>query len=250
MYLSGSIKDLKNILVMANDLRASSIHLIAPNTVFILAKNKKDYIYVKTGLVIGYSMMMPKTTYLNLLTYIQASKQEVGNKHSIFYQKVLSSFVMTAGKLLLDGSSQVLMEVDFPSFPLKKEVEFKLDNSIISSYERNAPYLKMASENLKKLQKHKAKFKKSTETSIRIEDDQLVLYFLENDQPARVETNIRHFSANGEDAFVFSDKALYLMCWLNKVGYSEEVILLPRHEYCVWEGYNEEMTMKVRTDIG
>jgi hypothetical protein len=108
----------------------------------------------------------------------------------------------------------------------------------------------MASEDLKKLQKHKAKVKKSTDNTIRIEDDQLVLYFSVENQPTRVETYIRHFSVNGADSLTFSDKALYLMCWLNKVTYSEEVILLPRQDYCVWEGYNEEMMIKVRTDIG
>jgi hypothetical protein len=257
MYLTGSIKDLKNILILAEDLRATAIHFIAPNTVFILAKNKQDYIFAKTGLVIGYSMMLPESSYSNLLMYLKTLKRGFGNKESIFYQKYLTSFAMTTGKLLLDGSSQVLMEIEIPSYPLKKEVEFKMDDAIASTYDRNAPYLRFTSQHLKELQKQKAKFKKkygsastrSADNSIRIEDDQLVLYFFVNNQFARVETNIRNFSTNMKEAFSFSDKALYLMCWLNNISYSEDVILLPRQEYCVMEGYHDEMTVKVRTSI-
>lgn len=247
MYLSGSIKDLKNILVMAEELKAKAIHFIAPNRVFILAKNKEDYIFVKTGLVIGYSIMMPQSSYANLLTYLKAPKKGFDNQNSIFYQKKLTSVVMTVGEILYDGSSPVLMEIEIPSYPLKKEVEIKLDETMTPAYERNAPYLKFASEDLEKLHKQREKFKKtgSSDISIRIEDDQLVLYSSE----ARVETDIRRFSANRQETFSLSDKLLYFMDWLNYISYAEEVVLLPREHYCVFEGYHGEMTIKVRTKL-
>lgn len=258
MYLSGSINDFMEVFRTAEELKADSVHFISPNIVFVLAGNKQDYLYAHTNLLIGQSILVPKTSFANMRFYIENAKMGKRREGSIFYQEDISMVLFTPGKISFNESERLSMEVDITSFILKKDVEFKLEESIQSAYNTDAPYLRISQEDLKRLKLELSTYKKpfdnkaknTSDNTIRIEEEQLVLYHKYKGLDIRIETGIRTFVANEkfpDMSYDFSDQALYVFYLMNKVIRMEEVVFLPRPNYCVIEGHLSNMVAKVRT---
>lgn len=260
MYLSGSIAEFKSLLLVAEDLRANAIHFLAPDVVFILARNKEDYVYLKTGIIIGQSVMMPKTCYVNLHLYIKAAKRGFSIPDSPFYLEVISSLRIRPGQLSFNDAERLTLEVDLPVFPLKRDVDFKLESVIQSSYDLNAPYLRLSLPEVDELNRQMSRYKKrfagksstGSDNALIPEGDQLIWYFMHEQQDVRIETDILLFATNPKYPHTFcyfSDRAFYLLRWLARITPVDDVIFLPRKDYCVLEGYLGSMTIKVRTRI-
>lgn len=258
MYLSGSIDEIKKIIMVAEDLRADAIHFIAPNIVFILAKNKEDYVYLKASITVGQSMLVPKSSFQTMHIYLKSVKRGFHLKDSPFYMELISSVTFLSGHIRFNDSDRLKIEVTIRTFPLKKEVEFKVKETINVSFDTNAPYLRISYENLQLMHKDMMKYKKryesvnSTDNAIRIEGDQLVLYFTYKEQRSRLETGIQAFGLNDEYPdinYFFSDKALYLIKWLMRIRKCENVMFIPRDGYSIVEGYLSNMVVKVRTTL-
>jgi hypothetical protein len=254
MYLSGSINDFIGILKAAENLQADSIHFIFPNILFVLANNKQDYLYAETNMYVGQSILVPRSSYKNMKIYIdKARKQGIP-----LYQRKITSLMLTPGKMILNEDEELTIEVDILTFPLKKEVEFKLKDSIQSGYNPDGPYLRVPQNDFKSLNRQLTKYKKQYDSerkktsinTIRIEEGQLVLYHEYKEMNIRFETNIRTFVRNTEFpdmTYEFTDRCFYLSHWLSKNMILDEVVLLPRPDYCVIEGHMSNMVIKVRT---
>lgn len=258
MYLSGTIQDFKGVLMAAADLAAEAIHFIAPNIVFILARNKEDYVHLATNIYVGESVMIPKASYKNMDLYIKAAKHGFNKPDSPFYMEVITSALFLDGKILFNESNRLEIEVEIPSFLLKKDVEFKMEESVKSSYDLNNPYLRINYPNFRELNRQMKKYKKryadkikkSSDNTIRIEEEQLVLYHRHDEYDCRFETGITEFAINRKHqqaTYSFSDRAFYLMYWFARIIPTEEVIFIPRNGYCLIEGHMSNMVAKVRT---
>jgi hypothetical protein len=254
MHLSGSVNDFTGILKAADNIKAEAIHFISPNIVFVLANNKQDYLYIESNIHIGQSILVPKSSYTNMKIYIDKAKKKGISE----YQRKINSLVFTDGKILLDENEKFIIEVDIPTFPLKKEVEFKLKETIQSGYNPYGPYLRIAQKDFRSLNTQLTKYKKQYDSdrkitstnTIRIEDNQLVLYHKYKDLDIRFESAIRQFARNldfSDMSYDFTDRALYIFFWLSKKIYLDEIVFLPRPDYCVIEGHMSNMVIKVRT---
>lgn len=258
MYLSGRIADFQGILMAAEDLRADAIHFISPNIIFVLAQNKQDYFYVKSTITVGQSVLVPKSSYRNMHLYLKGAKKGFSKPDSPFYLEALETVRFSSHQVAFNESDRLAMDVDIPALPLKKDVEFRMSETIQTSYDLQTPYLRLTHPNYKKLnqemkkykKRYAGKFQKSSDNAIRIEGEQLVLQSRHDDQHVRIETDIREFAVNQdyrEISYPFSDRAFYLFMWLIRMSPAEEVIFLPRKDYCVIEGYLSNMVVKVRT---
>jgi hypothetical protein len=258
LYLSGSINDFIGILRAAEELKANSVHFISPNIVFVLSGNKQDYLYAHTNLLIGQSILVPRSSFTNMRFYIENARMGKRREGSIFYQEEITMALFVPGKILFNESERLSMEVDIASLPLKKDVEFKLEESIQSSYNTDAPYLRVSEQDFKRLKselsKHKKQFddkpKNTSDNTIRIEEGHLVLYHKYREMEIRIETGIQTFAANEQFpdmSYSFSDQAVYLFYLMNRSQKVEEVVFLPRPNYCVIEGHLSNMVVKVRT---
>lgn len=254
MHLSGSINDFTGILKAADNIQAESIHFISPNIVFVLSNNKQDYLYVESNIYVGQSILVPKSSYTNMKIYIEKAKKQ----GILVYQRKINSLIFTDGKILLDEDEKTTIEVDIPTFPLKKEVEFKLKESIQSGYNPYGPYLRIPQKDFRSLNTQLTKYKKQYDSdrkntsinTIRIEDNQLVLYHKYNNMDIRFESDVRQFARNldfPDKTYEFTDRAFYIFFWLSKKMFLDEVVFLPRRDYCVIEGHMSNMVIKIRT---
>lgn len=255
MYLSGSTSEFVQILKAADSLQADSIHFISPNIVFVLSNNKQDYFYIESNIYIGQSVVLPKSSYTNMKVYLGNARK----KGIALYERKITSVGFFPGEMILNEDRNLKIEVDIVSFPLKKEVEFKLKDSIKSGYHPYGPYLRLSQKDFRSLNTQLNKYKKQFDSdrkntsinTIRIEEGQLVLYHQYKDMDIRFETGIRSFARNREYPdmeYQFTDRCFYLTYWLSKnKRLLDEIVFLPRPEYCVIEGYMSDMVIKVRT---
>lgn len=260
LYISGSVKAIKSILMIAEDLRANAIHFIAPNVVFILAKNHKDYVYAKTSLTIGDSVLVPRGTYRNMHLYIKAARRGFKDEKSIFYEEKITGATYTSDKVYFNFSESLVIETELPSLPLRKRVEFKLEDTMTSSYDLATPYLRLSTVTFEELhsvllnnkKKYRYQGSNSVDNTIRIQNNQLILSFTHSEQENNYIPENQMFAVqkdSEEIPFPFSDQAFYLLRWLSRATWIEEFILLPRATYCLTEGYNGDMVAKVRMSL-
>lgn len=260
MYLSGSIREIRNIIMAAADLHARSIHFISPDIVFIIGKNDRDYIFAHTALSIGQSVRIPRSSYMNMLLYIKAAKKSFHKIQSPFYLEVLHDVCFYPGHIRFNSSEDLELEVDIPAFTLKKQVEFALEDSMRTSFTQEAPSLRVTWEQACSIQKQLTQYKnrylykvkRSSDNAIRLEDGQLVLYFSHDETDSRIETGIRDVSINdaySKQIFTFSDRAFYLLRRLTLTHPVQEIFFYPRDRYCILEGHSSHLMSKVRTDI-
>lgn len=260
MNLSGSIKEFISIFMAAEDLKAPAIHFISPNTIFILAENKKDYIYARTTVIIGQSLLIPRTSYNNMHLYIKASKKAYRNPDSPFYLQSLKNVSFIRGRVRFNQSDDLTIEIDIPSYPLKKEVEFKIQETIQSSFDLEAPFLNLPSEEadrihsilLKNKRRYLDKTRKSADNAIRIENGQLILYSMHDGKEIKVKNNLAEYSISEpfkDIPYTFSDRSFYLFRWMAQTTPVNELVFIPRERCCIIEGYKDGLSIKVRTGI-
>lgn len=258
MHVAGSISEIRGILQTAADLKADAIHFLAPNTVFILSRNKQDYVYAKTGLLVGQSVLIPKTTYENMKMYIRSALMGVKFHESMLYDEKIETILFTSNGIYFNESERLKVEIDLISAPLKKDVEFRVKETIKTSLHEKLPILRIPMKSLQFIKSEIYKYKKmspssrrkSSDNAIRIEDGQLVLYYHLGGERIRIETGLEDFFANDpEKSYSFSDRAMYLLLWLSRSNTCDEVIILPRENlgYGLMEGHNGDMAVKVRT---
>ncbi|MED4068749.1 hypothetical protein [Priestia megaterium] len=260
LYLSGSIKEFRSILLAAKDLKAAAIHFLSPNVVFILAGNQKDYVYAQTTITIGQSIVIPKSSYQNMHLYIKATRKAYSNPTSPFYLETISSVLFTPGKVKFNHSDLLSIVADIPTFPLKKEVESKINDSIQSSFTVDTPFLNLPmaqasqihSALLDNKRRYVDKARKSADNAIRIQGGQVLLFSKHDEKMLKMNTHISDYSTNQvfrNVSYTFTDKAFYLFRWLAQTSPIKEFTIIPRDQYCVIEGYDKDLRIKVRTGI-
>ncbi|PGQ88182.1 hypothetical protein COA18_04460 [Priestia megaterium] len=260
MYLSGSVKEFRSILLAAKDLNAAAIHFLSPNIVFILAGNKRDYVYATTTITVGQSILIPKSSYRNMHLYIKATKKAYSNPSSPFYLETISSVLFTPGKVKFNHSDLLTIVADLPSYPLKKEVESKIKDSIHSSFTLETPFLNLPmaqasrihSVLLENKRRYIDKARKSADNAIRIEKGEVLLFSAHDEKKLTMRPGITEYSINNlfkHSSYTFSDKAFYLFRWMAQTSPVQEFTIIPRDQYCVIEGYNKDLRIKVRTGI-
>lgn len=258
MHLVGSIAEIRGILQTAADLKADAIHFLAPNAVFILAQNKQDYVYVETDLLIGQSVLVPRTTYQNMKMYIRGAIVGVKFHESMFYDEKIETILFTSTGIYFNESERLKVEVDLINAPLKKDVEFRVRETMQTSAFDKLPLLRLPLSSFQFIKSEMAKYKKqfygrrkkSSDNAIRIEDGQLVLYYHVDGERVRIETGLTDFFANDESkTYSFSDRGMYLFLWLVRSTVCDEVAILPRDSmnYGIVEGHTMDMVVKVRT---
>jgi len=260
LYLSGSIKEFRSILLAAKDLKAAVIHFLSPNIVFILAGNKKDYVHAQTTITIGQSIVIPKSSYHNMHLYIKATRKAYSNPASPFYLETISSVLFTPGKVKFNHSDLLSIVADIPTFPLKKEVESKIHDSIQSSFTMDTPFINLPMAQASQIhsvlldnkRRYVDKARKSADNAIRIQGGQVLLFSKHDENMLKMNTHISEYSTNQvfrNVSYTFTDKAFYLFRWLAQTSPIREFTIIPRDQYCVIEGYNKDLRIKVRTGI-
>jgi len=260
LYLSGSTKEFRSILLAAKDLKAAAIHFLSPNIVFILAGNQKDYVYAQTTITVGQSILVPKSSYQNMHLYIKATKKAYSNPTSPFYLETINSVLFTPGKVKFNHSDLLSIVADIPTFPLKKEVESKINDSIQSSFTLDTPFINLPmaqashihSVLLDNKRRYFDKARKSADNAIRIQRGEVLLFSKHDDKELKMNTHISEYSTNQlfrNVSYTFSDKAFYLFRWMSQTSPIKEFTIIPRDHYCVIEGYDKDLRIKVRTGI-
>ena len=260
MYLSGSMKEMRNILMAASDLKADGIHFLTPNRIFILAGNRRDYIFLETPLFIASSVYIPRSSYSNIHIYIKATRPAYRNTQSPFYKHAVSNLEVWSQGIRFDNSELLSIEAEFISVPIKKSVELKILDSMQSSFTLDTPFLAIPAEKISEIHAALATNKsryinrtlKSEDNIIRFDGEQLTLFLSNNGKESSVPLDIPNFSYNElftAKQYTFSDKAFYLFKWLSLTTPIDELLIIPRSDYCILEGYQDGMCIKVRTNI-
>ena len=241
-------------------MKAFGIHFISPNIVFIIGANGKDYIYTKSTISVGESLMIPRIGYRNMHLYMKGAKRGYRDPKSPFFREGLKGLTIIPGQMRFNQSTRLAIEADIPFYPLKKEVEFKLKEMIHSSFTFDAPFLNIPSREANRIhsillenkRRYLDKTRKSEDNAIRKEGDSIVLYIKQNGKIRKLPTRISDYSI-GEQfpdvPFIFSDKSLHLFRWLSSVSPCSELTIIPRDSYCLIEGHDKDLKIKVRTDI-
>lgn len=260
MFLSGSVQEIRSVLLAASDLKAAAIHFISPNIIFILAGNKKDYVFARTTIIIGQSILVPQSSYANMHLYIKATKKAYNNPASPFYLESIGSVAFTPGQVSFNHSEHLTLEVDIPAYPLKKEVELKIKDSIQSSFDLESPFLSLPSKEadqihsvlLKNKRRYFDKTAKSADNAIRLEKEQLVIYSRHDKKHLKMQPDISEYSISEpyqDMPYIFSDRSFYLFRWMAQTTPVNEFVFIPRDHYCIIEGYETGLSIKVRAGI-
>lgn len=241
-------------------MKAFGIHFISPNIVFIIGANGEDYIYTRSALTIGESVLIPRTSYRNMHLYMKGAKRGYQNPKSPFFRESLQTLTIIPGQMRFNDTRRLAIEADIESIPIRKEVEFKLKESINSSCTLETPFLNIPSREANQIhsllkknkQRYQDKTRKSEDNAIRMENGSITLYIQRDGKVKKFPMKISEYSV-GEQfpnvPFVFSDKSLYLFRWLSSVAPVEELTIIPRDSYCLIEGHDNELKIKVRTKI-
>lgn len=254
------MKELRSILMAAADLKAEAIHFLSPNIVFILAGNQRDYIFVQSTLLISSSITVPRFCYTNIHIYLKAMKTAFRDRNSPFYMQPITFVEVNTGSIRFNRSDLLSISAEFISYPIKKEMEFKIIDSMEPSVSLEEPFLNLPVPEISKihttLMNHKARYanrtQKSADNVIRNEAGELFLYTRHKATTLRLGTKITNFSNSNiypDTLYPFSDKSFYLFKWLALNTPVEELIIIPRKNYCILEGYQKSLCIKVRTDI-
>ena len=167
---------------------------------------------------------------------------------------------VNSSSIRFNQSDMLSITAEFSSYPIKKEMEFKIMDSMKSSINLEAPFLSIPVHEMTKIHtvllNHKAKYvnrtQKSEDNVIRNEAGELFLYTRHKENGLRLGTEITKFSNSNlfpKALYPFSDKSFYLFKWLALNTPVDELIVLPRRKYCILEGYEKKLCIKVRTDI-
>jgi hypothetical protein len=257
LYLSGSVKAFKAVFLIAETMKAKAIHFITPNVIFIVAPNKEDYVYAKTSITVGESILLPQTSYRNMHLYLKAGRRGFKKEESLFYRKKLEGVTFTSEKIYFNYSESLAIETDIKSLLLRKKVEFKIEDTITSSYQLEAPYIRFSPELFEEINsellknKPKTPFKgiNSVDNTIRVENKHLTFFFNKVNSSEKFTPKNQIFAIQDDSKnqiFSFNDHSVYFLRWLSRATHIEEYLLIPREHYCVTEGYHHNMVAKVR----
>lgn len=217
----------------------------------MVGKNKEDYLFAKTGMTIEDSILLPKTSYENIDSYIQQARQKDGYKSITNLRN--ASIEITDHHIRLIGQEPYEIHVPTVYAMLKREVEERIQDTLFPSFEKNLPHLRMDTfsyqEVLTQIKKGIGTSKKHMDPTgfFRLEDERLVWYFWQRGQLCRLETKVK-YSAN-DIQFPCPIDTLWLSRMLMRMTYIQDFVILPRKDYCLIEGYNGELITKVRMKI-
>ena len=258
MHVSGSIREFQSLKVIQNYLQAHAVFFISPNVILMTGRNPKEYAFFKTGLMIESSFMVSNVQFRNMFLYMKQGEKRLRNSPFTFEKVPLATVIFKESSIRFVGSEDFTIEVPNAHSAVPKDFELKLDRYFLSSFDQDAPFLKIpfsgVCQFLAELKEHKPSFGSGRQSQVEIalfnRHNQLSMKAIRNREVIEFDTGVHQFNSNKTYStlpFRLHEHTLRVLRTFTHMLVFDDVTILNTKEFSILEGNSNGLSFKIRT---